>query len=88
MRWGELRYSCWFFLLLLVLGLPPVQSNQASVDWFLFNPFVVLSNYAAQVEYRVKISGNPSNVQLELASGQMVGLTSISVERKNRILHL
>jgi hypothetical protein len=54
-----------------------VESRTVSVEWFNFNPIVIKSDTDSNVEFRVKIDGDPSSVKLELSEGRTIILTKV-----------
>ena len=79
--------NIWFcssrrFLTLLVLGiiLFGVAGTRAAdpivVRWFSLSPLVIPNDQSASTKLSVKIDGNPSSVQLALASGGTLNLTN------------
>ncbi|MBI4470688.1 MAG: hypothetical protein HY650_15340 [Acidobacteria bacterium] len=73
-----IRHTRWVRLIILlvpVLGIwswvdAPAQS--ISTEWFYFNPTAFTTARVEPVELRIKVAGNPSSVQLQLAAGGMM----------------
>jgi hypothetical protein len=57
-------------LVLVNAALAPIQ-----VKWHFFEPAVIRTDATDSVDFKVKIDGGPSSVQLELANGTITSLT-------------
>jgi hypothetical protein len=65
-----------FLLLLAGLAANADAAEPVSVQWFYFDPMAIRSTRFEPVLFRAKIEGNPSSVQLALAEGPTVSLTT------------